>query len=147
MPFLPFCPFPSLLKLPQKYNSHLSTNSPAPYLLQIIQPTTQTIDITRWARRDSANATTLHPYPQTHPPLRNSATPTDIIRKPLYLPGIPSSQRYIHISESIRLVPKTLIMYAKEEKIDLLTHDDCTDILSCGTTRDSSDRGRRAPLY
>lgn len=34
------------------------------------------------------------------------------------------------------VVPKTLIMYAKEKKIELLTHNDCMDILPCGTTRE-----------
>lgn len=34
------------------------------------------------------------------------------------------------------VVPKSLIMYAKQENIELLTHNDCTDILSKGTTRD-----------
>ena len=34
------------------------------------------------------------------------------------------------------VVPKTLIMYAKEHNIELLTHNDCTDILPPGTTRE-----------
>ena len=34
------------------------------------------------------------------------------------------------------VVPKTLIVYAKENKIELLTHNDCTDILPPGTTRE-----------
>ena len=34
------------------------------------------------------------------------------------------------------MVPKTLIMYAKEHNIELLTHADCTDILPPGTTRE-----------
>ena len=34
------------------------------------------------------------------------------------------------------VVPKSLITYAKERKIELLTHNDCTDILPCGTTRE-----------
>ena len=34
------------------------------------------------------------------------------------------------------VVPKTLILYAKENKIELLTHNDCTDILPPGTTRE-----------
>ncbi|KAH0829837.1 hypothetical protein AYO21_11785 [Fonsecaea monophora] len=34
------------------------------------------------------------------------------------------------------VVPKSLIMYAKENKIELLTHADCMDILPPGTTRD-----------
>ena len=33
------------------------------------------------------------------------------------------------------VVPKSLILYAKEEKIELLTHNDCTDILPKGTIR------------
>ena len=34
------------------------------------------------------------------------------------------------------VVPKTLIVYAKEHNIQLLTHADCTDILPPGTTRE-----------
>lgn len=34
------------------------------------------------------------------------------------------------------VVPKTLILYAKENKIELLTHNDCTDILPPGATRE-----------
>ena len=34
------------------------------------------------------------------------------------------------------MVPKSLIMYAKQENIELLTHNDCTDILPSGTTRE-----------
>ena len=34
------------------------------------------------------------------------------------------------------VVPKTLIMYAKEHNIELLTHADCTDILPPGMTRE-----------
>jgi glutamate--cysteine ligase regulatory subunit len=34
------------------------------------------------------------------------------------------------------VVPKTLILYAKENNIELLTHNDCTDILPPGTTRE-----------
>ncbi|KAL9122622.1 MAG: hypothetical protein Q9187_000813 [Circinaria calcarea] len=34
------------------------------------------------------------------------------------------------------VVPKSLILYAKQEKIELLTHNDCTDILSKGTVRE-----------
>jgi glutamate--cysteine ligase regulatory subunit len=37
-------------------------------------------------------------------------------------------------------------MYAKEEKIDLLTHDDCTDILSCGTTRELLGQGEKGAI-
>lgn len=42
------------------------------------------------------------------------------------------------------VVPKSLILYAKEEKIELLTHNDCTNILPSGTVREllgSGDRG------
>ncbi|KMU88358.1 glutamate-cysteine ligase modifier subunit [Coccidioides immitis H538.4] len=38
------------------------------------------------------------------------------------------------------VVPKDLILYAKEENIELLTHNDCTDILPRGTTRDLLSR-------
>ncbi|MCJ1301881.1 hypothetical protein MMC08_004682 [Hypocenomyce scalaris] len=34
------------------------------------------------------------------------------------------------------VVPKPLILYAKEEKIELLTHNDCTNILPKGTLRE-----------
>lgn len=34
------------------------------------------------------------------------------------------------------VVPKPLILYAKKEKIELLTHNDCFNILPRGTTRD-----------
>ncbi|MCJ1479254.1 hypothetical protein MMC13_007939 [Lambiella insularis] len=34
------------------------------------------------------------------------------------------------------VVPKSLILYAKQEKIELLTHNDCTNILPKGTVRD-----------
>ena len=34
------------------------------------------------------------------------------------------------------VVPKSLIMYAKQEKIELLTHSDCTNILPSGTVRE-----------
>jgi glutamate--cysteine ligase regulatory subunit len=34
------------------------------------------------------------------------------------------------------VVPKSLILYAKEEQIQLLTHNDCHDILPVGTTRE-----------
>lgn len=34
------------------------------------------------------------------------------------------------------VVPKSLILYAKDKSIELLTHNDCMDILPCGTTRE-----------
>ena len=34
------------------------------------------------------------------------------------------------------VVPKSLILYGKQEKIELLTHNDCTNILSKGTVRE-----------
>ncbi|KAL2373490.1 hypothetical protein RJ035_007973 [Blastomyces gilchristii] len=39
------------------------------------------------------------------------------------------------------VVPKPLIVFAKKENIKLLTHNDCTDILPPGTTRDLLARG------
>ncbi|KAL8789257.1 MAG: hypothetical protein Q9195_006903 [Heterodermia aff. obscurata] len=42
------------------------------------------------------------------------------------------------------VVPKSLIMYAKSENIELLTHNDCTNILPRGTVREllgSGDKG------
>jgi glutamate--cysteine ligase regulatory subunit len=44
------------------------------------------------------------------------------------------------------VVPKSLILFAKQEKIELLTHNDCTDILPRGTTREllgSGEKGAR----
>lgn len=41
------------------------------------------------------------------------------------------------------VVPKSLIMYAKQENIELLTHNDCTDILPPGTTRELLGPGDR----
>lgn len=41
------------------------------------------------------------------------------------------------------VVPKTLILYAKENKIELLTHNDCTDVLPTGTTRELLGPGGR----
>lgn len=42
------------------------------------------------------------------------------------------------------VVPKTLILYAKENKIELLTHNDCTDILPPGTTRELLGPGEKS---
>lgn len=39
------------------------------------------------------------------------------------------------------VVPKDLIIFAKEQNIELLTHNDCTDILPRGTTRDLLFKG------
>lgn len=42
------------------------------------------------------------------------------------------------------VVPKPLILYAKQEKIELLTHNDCTNILPSGTLREllgTSEKG------
>jgi glutamate--cysteine ligase regulatory subunit len=40
------------------------------------------------------------------------------------------------------VVPKPLIMFAKQEKIELLTHNDCTDILPEGTLRELLGPGK-----
>ncbi|KAE8557013.1 hypothetical protein EYB25_001719 [Talaromyces marneffei] len=40
------------------------------------------------------------------------------------------------------VVPKSLILYAKQEKIRLLTHNDCTNILPPGTTRELLGSGK-----
>lgn len=40
------------------------------------------------------------------------------------------------------VVPKSLIMYAKENQIELLTHADCMDILPPGTTRELLGPGK-----
>ena len=39
------------------------------------------------------------------------------------------------------VVPKSLILYAKQEKIELLTHNDCTNILPKGTLRELLGKG------
>jgi glutamate--cysteine ligase regulatory subunit len=41
------------------------------------------------------------------------------------------------------VVPKSLILYAKEQNIELLTHNDCTDILPTGMTRDLLSHGEK----
>ena len=41
------------------------------------------------------------------------------------------------------VVPKSLILYAKSEKIELLTHNDCTNILPRGTVRELLSTGER----
>ena len=41
------------------------------------------------------------------------------------------------------VVPKSLILYAKQEKIELLTHNDCTNILPKGTVRELLGKGDR----
>lgn len=41
------------------------------------------------------------------------------------------------------VVPKSLIIYAKKEKIELLTHNDCTNILPSGTIRELLGSGEK----
>lgn len=41
------------------------------------------------------------------------------------------------------VVPKSLILFAKQEKIELLTHNDCTDILPRGTIREILGPGEK----
>ncbi|MCJ1224593.1 hypothetical protein MMC12_001238 [Toensbergia leucococca] len=41
------------------------------------------------------------------------------------------------------VVPKSLILYAKQEKIELLTHNDCTNILPRGTVRELLGSGEK----
>ncbi|KAL4900798.1 hypothetical protein BDW74DRAFT_90337 [Aspergillus multicolor] len=41
------------------------------------------------------------------------------------------------------VVPKSLILYAREQKIDLLTHNDCNDILPKGTIRELLGPGEK----
>ena len=41
------------------------------------------------------------------------------------------------------VVPKSLILYAKSEKIELLTHNDCTNILPRGTVRELLGTGEK----
>ena len=42
------------------------------------------------------------------------------------------------------VVPKSLILYAKQEKIELLTHNDCTNILPRGTVRELLGSGEKS---
>ena len=41
------------------------------------------------------------------------------------------------------VVPKSLILYAKQEKIELLTHNDCTNVLPLGTVRELLGSGEK----
>lgn len=41
------------------------------------------------------------------------------------------------------MVPKPLILYAKQQKIELLTHNDCTNVLPRGTLRDILGSGEK----
>ncbi|RAL01823.1 putative gamma-cysteine synthetase regulatory subunit [Aspergillus ibericus CBS 121593] len=41
------------------------------------------------------------------------------------------------------VVPKSLILYAKQEHIQLLTHNDCNDVLPVGTTRELLGPGEK----
>jgi glutamate--cysteine ligase regulatory subunit len=41
------------------------------------------------------------------------------------------------------VVPKPLILYAKQQKIELLTHNDCTNVLPRGTLRDILGSGEK----
>lgn len=41
------------------------------------------------------------------------------------------------------VVPKSLILYAKQEKIELLTHNDCTNVLPSGTVRELLGNGEK----
>ena len=41
------------------------------------------------------------------------------------------------------VVPKSLILYAKQENIELLTHNDCTNVLPSGTVRELLGTGER----
>ena len=58
-------------------------------------------------------------------------------RLALFLPNvkIKPSVDQINVKDCC-VVPKTLILFARQEKIELLTHNDCTDILPRGTTRE-----------
>lgn len=66
------------------------------------------------------------------------------IRLEKFLPEvkIPPSVDQINVKDCC-VVPKTLIMYAKEHNIELLTHADCTDILPPGTTRELLGPGEK----
>ena len=61
-----------------------------------------------------------------------------------FLPGlkVKPSVDQINVKDCC-VVPKTLILYAKENKIELLTHNDCTDILPPGTTRELLGPGEK----
>ena len=41
------------------------------------------------------------------------------------------------------VVPKSLILFAKQEKVELLTHNDCTNVLPSGTLRELLGTGEK----
>ncbi|KAL8828600.1 MAG: hypothetical protein Q9191_002501 [Dirinaria sp. TL-2023a] len=61
-----------------------------------------------------------------------------------FLPGtlVRPSVDQINVKDCC-VVPKSLILYAKSEKIELLTHNDCTNILPRGTVRDLLGSGEK----
>lgn len=61
-----------------------------------------------------------------------------------FLPGtiIRPSVDQINVRDCC-VVPKSLIFYAKEQNIELLTHNDCTNILSRGTVRELLGSGEK----
>ena len=68
---------------------------------------------------------------------------TERLKKFLPTARIKPSVDQINVKDCC-VVPKHLILYAKEENIELLTHNDCTNILPCGTIREllgSSEKG------
>lgn len=60
---------------------------------------------------------------------------TERLKKFLPRTGVRPSVDQINVRDCC-VVPKSLILYARSEKIELLTHNDCTDILPKGTIRE-----------
>lgn len=65
---------------------------------------------------------------------------TERLAKLLQRAAIRPSVDQINVKDCC-VVPKSLILYAKQEKIRLLTHNDCTNILPPGTTRELLESG------
>lgn len=60
---------------------------------------------------------------------------TERLKKLLPRTKVKPSVNQINVRDCC-VVPKSLILYAKQEKIQLLTHNDCTNILPSGTIRE-----------
>lgn len=67
---------------------------------------------------------------------------TDRLSKFLAKARVRPSVNQINVRDCC-VVPKPLILYAKQEKVELLTHNDCTNILPSGTVRDLLGPGEK----
>lgn len=65
---------------------------------------------------------------------------TDRLSKFLKKARVRPSVNQINVRDCC-VVPKPLILFAKQEKVELLTHNDCTNILPRGTTREMLGSG------